>query len=43
MKRILPFLLCLMLAGLLSGCVNQPAETSSPEPTPTWLVLPDVE
>lgn len=43
MKRFVLFLLCLMLAGMISGCVNQPAETSSPEPTPSWIVLPEAE
>ncbi|MCI8539743.1 MAG: hypothetical protein HFF18_13985 [Oscillospiraceae bacterium] len=45
MKRILPLLLSVLLLLLMvTGCTNQKADPdATPEPAPSWLVLPDLE
>ena len=43
MKRMMLVMLSALLVLALAGCVQNKGTESTPEPAPSWIVLPETE
>ena len=43
MKRIVPIILSLLLVLLMAGCTQTESPETTPEPAPSWIVLPETQ